>query len=247
MPAATPGILAGLRTALGQAWMAVVASEIFGVPGLGQRMMQASSLLASDVVVIYMLTMAALYGIIDTGFVRTPGEAAAMEAMIELDNGGLTFVSSGRRRDGGAEGFRASSVPARALSSRSLGASGVGKSTLLRVLAGLLPPSGGMVHDATPERNSPLPVVIVFQDARLLPWRKVEANVGFGLEHGAGSIRAMRRKAHRSRARSRRARRPTRQRYPHATVRRPAPARRACPRARRRAVHSADGRAVRGA
>jgi NitT/TauT family transport system permease protein len=69
LPAAAPGILAGLRTALGQAWMAVVASEIFGVPGLGQRMMQAANLLASDVVVVYMATMAALYGMIDTGIV----------------------------------------------------------------------------------------------------------------------------------------------------------------------------------
>jgi sulfonate transport system permease protein len=69
LPAAAPGIMAGLRTALGQAWMAVVAAEIFGVPGLGQRMMQASNLLASDIVVIYMATMAALYGIIDTVFV----------------------------------------------------------------------------------------------------------------------------------------------------------------------------------
>jgi len=69
LPAAIPGIFAGLRTALGQAWMAVVAAEIFGVPGLGQRMMQASNLLASDIVVIYMATMAALYGILDTGFV----------------------------------------------------------------------------------------------------------------------------------------------------------------------------------
>lgn len=69
LPAAAPGILAGLRTALGQAWMAVVAAEIFGVPGLGQRMMQASNLLASDIVVVYVATMAALYGIIDTVFV----------------------------------------------------------------------------------------------------------------------------------------------------------------------------------
>jgi sulfonate transport system permease protein len=69
LPAAAPGILAGLRTALGQAWMAVVAAEIFGVPGLGQRMMQAGNLLASDIVVIYMATMAACYGVIDTGFV----------------------------------------------------------------------------------------------------------------------------------------------------------------------------------
>jgi sulfonate transport system permease protein len=69
LPAAMPGILVGVRTALGQAWMAVVAAEIFGVAGVGQRMMQASSLLATDIVVVYMLTMAALYGVLDTLFV----------------------------------------------------------------------------------------------------------------------------------------------------------------------------------
>ncbi len=69
LPAALPGILIGIRTALGQAWMAVVAAEIFGVAGVGQRMMQASSLLATDIVVVYMLTMAALYGLLDTAFV----------------------------------------------------------------------------------------------------------------------------------------------------------------------------------
>ncbi len=69
-PASLPGILVGVRTALGQAWMAVVAAELFGVPGLGQRMNQAASLLATDIVVVYMLTMAALYGLVDTGFLQ---------------------------------------------------------------------------------------------------------------------------------------------------------------------------------
>ena len=73
LPAATPGILVGVRTALGQAWMAVVAAEIFGVPGVGSRMMQASSLLSTDIVVVYMLTMAMLYGLFDTGFVALQG------------------------------------------------------------------------------------------------------------------------------------------------------------------------------
>lgn len=73
LPAATPGILVGVRTALGQAWMAVVAAEIFGVFGLGQRMMQASSLLATDIVVVYMLTMAGLYGLVDSAFVALQG------------------------------------------------------------------------------------------------------------------------------------------------------------------------------
>lgn len=71
LPAAMPGILVGLRTALGQAWMAVVAAEIFGVPGLGHRMIEASSLLATDIVVVYMLTMAALYGLLDSLFLVT--------------------------------------------------------------------------------------------------------------------------------------------------------------------------------
>ncbi|MDG6093560.1 ABC transporter permease [Acetobacter sp. AN02] len=65
LPAAMPGLLAGLRTGLGQGWMSVVAAELFGVPGIGARMMQASSLLATDVVVVYMLTMAALYALTD--------------------------------------------------------------------------------------------------------------------------------------------------------------------------------------
>ena len=73
LPAAMPGILIGLRTALGQAWMAVVAAEIFGVPGLGHRMIEASSLLATDIVVVYMLTMAALYGLLDSLFLVAQG------------------------------------------------------------------------------------------------------------------------------------------------------------------------------
>lgn len=80
LPAAMPGILVGVRTALGQAWMAVVAAEIFGAPGLGQRMIQASSLLATEVVVVYMLTMALLYGLIDTLFVATQNRVLRWKA-----------------------------------------------------------------------------------------------------------------------------------------------------------------------
>lgn len=68
LPAAAPGILNGLRTGIGQAWMAVVAAELFGIPGIGARMTEASGLLASPVVVVYMLTIAALYGVSDAAF-----------------------------------------------------------------------------------------------------------------------------------------------------------------------------------
>jgi NitT/TauT family transport system permease protein len=70
LPGAAPGILSGLRAGLGQGWMTVVAAELFGIPGIGQRMIEASGLLASEVVVLYMFSIALLYGISDYVFVR---------------------------------------------------------------------------------------------------------------------------------------------------------------------------------
>lgn len=68
LPGASPGLLSGFRAGLGQGWMAVVAAELFGVPGLGQRMSDAAGLLATDVLVLYMLTIALLYAISDAVF-----------------------------------------------------------------------------------------------------------------------------------------------------------------------------------
>jgi ABC-type nitrate/sulfonate/bicarbonate transport system ATPase subunit len=56
-----------------------------------------------------------------------------------------------------------------------LGTSGGGKSTLLRVVAGLLVPDDGMV------RIAPEDCAIVFQDPRLLPWLSVEENLALAL------------------------------------------------------------------
>ena len=68
LPGAAPGLLAGLRAGLGQGWMAVVAAELFGVAGVGQRMSDAAGLLATDVLIVYMLTIALLYALSDAAF-----------------------------------------------------------------------------------------------------------------------------------------------------------------------------------
>jgi NitT/TauT family transport system ATP-binding protein len=66
-----------------------------------------------------------------------------------------------------------------------VGASGVGKSTLLRIIAGLLRPTSGFVKlvDVSPQQ-SPTAVGIVFQRDNLMPWRTVADNVRLPLELG---------------------------------------------------------------
>jgi NitT/TauT family transport system ATP-binding protein len=63
-----------------------------------------------------------------------------------------------------------------------MGASGCGKSTLLRLIAGLLKPVAGEIEIRSSNDPRHLPIGLMFQDARLLPWRKILANVKFGLE-----------------------------------------------------------------
>ncbi len=64
-----------------------------------------------------------------------------------------------------------------------LGASGVGKSSLLRVLGGLLPPSEGTVLVGQRRIDGVDPrVAFAFQDPSLLPWLTLERNVAFGLD-----------------------------------------------------------------
>jgi NitT/TauT family transport system ATP-binding protein len=69
-----------------------------------------------------------------------------------------------------------------------VGRSGVGKSTLLRILAGLARPSQGRFEIDVDARAAMRPTGLVFQDSRLLPWRRIAANVALGLE-GLGLAR----------------------------------------------------------
>jgi NitT/TauT family transport system ATP-binding protein len=73
-----------------------------------------------------------------------------------------------------------------------IGPSGCGKSTLLRVVADLVPPAEGTArvlgdtpHVARQRRD----FGFVFQEATLLPWRTVIANVRLPLEVGGGATR----------------------------------------------------------
>src|SRR5260370_9652838 len=64
-----------------------------------------------------------------------------------------------------------------------LGKSGSGKSTFLRILAGLLPPSEGRVeYRGQPVAGPVRGIAMVFQSFALFPWLTVLGNVELGLE-----------------------------------------------------------------
>ncbi len=64
-----------------------------------------------------------------------------------------------------------------------VGPTGCGKTTLLRIVAGLLEPTGGTVKVGDRPVKGPRPDAgMVFQQYSLFPWRSVLDNVAFGLE-----------------------------------------------------------------
>ncbi|WP_026791179.1 ABC transporter ATP-binding protein [Pleomorphomonas oryzae] len=94
--------------------------------------------------------------------------------MLELIDASRHYDVAGRAvraLDGVRELFPAGSITA------VVGRSGCGKTTLLRLLAGLTEPSSGEVRRA-PSHS----VGVVFQEARLMPWLDVAANVAFPLK-----------------------------------------------------------------
>jgi len=72
-----------------------------------------------------------------------------------------------------------------------VGPSGVGKSTLVRLLGGLLRPSTGHIHYANQPDGQPPSVGLMFQKDNLMPWRTAYENVRLPLEvQGVGAERA---------------------------------------------------------
>ncbi len=63
-----------------------------------------------------------------------------------------------------------------------VGPSGCGKTTMLRAVAGLIPPAEGTVRiDGEQVSKTPDGVAMVFQHFGLFPWKTVEANVAYAL------------------------------------------------------------------
>ncbi len=69
-----------------------------------------------------------------------------------------------------------------------VGPSGVGKSTLVRLLAGLLRPSSGQIQYANQLNGQPPSIGLMFQKDNLMPWRTAYENVRLPLEVKGASL-----------------------------------------------------------
>ena len=101
------------------------------------------------------------------------------EPVVDIRGLALTFERGGQRTEV-LRGLDLTIAPGEFLAI--VGESGVGKSTLLRVIIDLAAPSAGTVSVRGSSGRRLPPAALVFQDSRLLPWRSVLDNVAFGLE-----------------------------------------------------------------
>ena len=79
LPAAAPNVLTAFRTSIGRCWMIVVGAELFGAPGVGYEIINASNNLAVDTSVAYMLVISLVYVGMDVAFRALEGRVLAWQ------------------------------------------------------------------------------------------------------------------------------------------------------------------------
>lgn len=101
------------------------------------------------------------------------------EHLLEVDHVGLSYSTEGRTLEVIQDiSFNANYNEFMGI----LAPSGAGKSSLLRIIAGLQPPTKGQVRIKGKPVNGPAPeVFMIFQNFALLPWKNVEENIEIAL------------------------------------------------------------------
>jgi len=179
-----PSIRSYVKAALilitGLSWKTVVASEVFAVPrhSMGYHLLSAKAVLAADelfawtiaIVILSCLSEKIVKKILsregqyrwDRVFCEERKEGAFRNGSVEICGISKSFGELELYRD------FSMTIPGGKVTAVA-GASGCGKTTLLRMIAGLERPDRGTI--------TPVTVSCVFQEDRLLPWMTVRDNL----------------------------------------------------------------------
>ena len=183
-PAVLPIWIASLRSGLGLGFMFVVAAELMGASeGLGyllldgQQMGRAEFDPGGDDRVC---PVGQAVGRRASGAERAAAALAGHGAEPAMTT--LAIEGLGKTYADGTEALRGMQMVAHSGEIVALlGGSGCGKTTLLRLTAGLDQPSAGAIAiDGQPIVGTHPAISAVFQEPRLLPWLNVAANIAFG-------------------------------------------------------------------
>ena len=217
-PSSLPSIFAGLRVGLGFAWMCVVAAEMVAASsGLGYEIQLNRQLLRMDRVVAGMMAIGLIGYMMNRAMQYLERACLPWVHLKQISDENLEEslpvkeapTAGGQKQAGGAlvqvknlhfgynqerpqiVDFNIKIMPGEVLCI--LGGSGCGKTTILRLLAGLLlPQQGGIaitggVADRAPVADELAPnhkakLTMVFQGSALFPWQTVLENVCFALQ-----------------------------------------------------------------
>jgi len=177
-----PSIIDTLRIYIATSWNLVIVAELIAAEvGLGKRIQLAQRFFRTDQIFAELIVLGLIGFALDMSFRLLLRRTCKWAVYMKLDVNNISkYFGEGSNRKKAIEGisFSISSGEFKTL----VGSSGSGKSTILRIIAGLESPSKGNVKvDGKIVSGPGLDRGMVFQKYSLFPWLTASENIAFGM------------------------------------------------------------------